>query len=856
MHWYFNPYALILFICALATVWVGVYAWRQRAQVGAGPALTLLGTAIWSLGYAVATGVHDLTWRIFWAKVQHLGIALTPVAMAVFVLHYIGREKWLTRRNLALLAAVPFVGMLLAWTNEVHGLIWAHVNLKIVRSLALLDLSYGPYFWFYFAYNYLVLLGSAVIFLRAALRSPHLQRRQAAIMLIGTLCPGVAILIYLTGLSPLRHLDLAPLGYSLCSLVLAWGIFRYRLLDIVPVARDKVIENMTDGVIVLDTQGRVVDANPTMLQLIGRSAGEVVGRPVAQFLAGRLDLVEPCQEVPKAQVPITMGEGKTQRYFDLRISPLYGGQNKLAGRVVVLRDTTERMRAEEALRDSEERYRSLVANAMDAIFIVQEELIKFPNPFTLSLTGYSQEELTTLPFFNFIHPDDRHMVIDNHRRRLKGEEVPTTYSFRIIDKKGEELWGQINAALITWDGRPAVLCFFRDITPQKRLEAQYQHAQKMESIGTLAGGIAHDFNNILTSVLGYAELASLDTPENSKAQYNLQQSIKAAHRAKDLVQQILAFSRQSKQERKPLDIEPIVKEGLKLVRASLPTTIEIRQNMEEDLGAIEADTTQIHQVLMNLCTNAAHAMSENGGVLEVSLTKFDMDAEASAASPEVEPGPYLRLRVSDTGHGMTPEILQRVFDPYFTTKEPGKGTGLGLAVVHGIVKSYGGGVTVSSEPGRGTTFDIYFPKIEPVKGPLEAGRIEPLPVGGHERVLVVDDEKAIVEIGQEILQHLGYEVVVRTSSVEALELFRAQPERFDLVITDMTMPNMTGDKLAVELMRIRPDIPVILCTGFSERITKEKAESMGIREFLLKPLVMNDLARVIHRVIDQNKKGG
>jgi len=332
--------------------------------------------------------------------------------------------------------------------------------------------------------------------------------------------------------------------------------------------------------------------------------------------------------------------------------------------------------------------------------------------------------------------------------------------------------------------------------------------------------------------------------------------MKAAVKAKDLVQQILAFSRQGKQGRKSMNIQPIIKEALKFLRASLPATIGIRQNMEEDLGTIEADPTQVHQVLINLCINAAHAMDENGGVLEVSLSQVDIPGEVSAASRGIEPGPYLRLRVSDTGHGMPPEILQKIFDPYFTTKEIGKGTGLGLSVVHGIVKSYGGGITVSSEVGKGSTFDIYFPRIQAMSWPSEPDKAEPLPFGRHERVLFVDDEKAIAEIGQKMLEYLGYEVEVRTSSIEALELFRVQADRFDLVITDMTMPNMVGDKLAEELMRIRPDIPIILCTGFSEYITKEKAQSIGIRELLLKPIVMTDLARVVRQVVDQSKGGG
>ncbi len=383
---------------------------------------------------------------------------------------------------------------------------------------------------------------------------------------------------------------------------------------------------------------------------------------------------------------------------------------------------------------------------------------------------------------------------------------------------------------------------------------QLHQAQKMEAVGTLAGGIAHDFNNILAAILGYAELANFDIAEDSRTKYNLQQSIKATHRARDLVQQILAFSRQARQERKPLDIKPLIKEGLKFLRASLPATIEIRQNMEEDPGTIEADPTQVYQVLMNLCTNAAHAMDEKGGVLEVSLGKADMDGEASAAPAGMEPGPYLRLRVSDTGHGMPPEILKRIFDPYFTTKEVGKGTGLGLAVVHGIVKSYGGGITVSSEMGKGSTFDIYFPRVQAMGRASEAERAEPLPFGGHERVLFVDDEKAIVEIGHSMLKYLGYEVEVRTSSIEALELFRAQADRFDLVITDMTMPNMTGDKLAQELLRIRPGIPIILCTGFSEYLTEEKAKALGVRELLMKPLAIRDLAQAVRRVLDYRKK--
>jgi len=384
---------------------------------------------------------------------------------------------------------------------------------------------------------------------------------------------------------------------------------------------------------------------------------------------------------------------------------------------------------------------------------------------------------------------------------------------------------------------------------KKKLKARLSQAQKMEAIGTLAGGIAHDFNNILAAIIGYAELAILEVPDGSKVKQDLMEIFKAGNRAKDLVQQILTFSRQSDMEKKPVRVSRIVKEALKFLRASLPTTIEIRENIEKDIGTIEADPTQIHQILMNLCTNAHHAMREEGGILEVTLTNVDMDAYTIRQYPDISSGPYVRLSVSDTGHGITPDVKERIFDPYFTTKGVGEGTGLGLAVVHGIVKDHAGAITVYSETGKGTTFHIFLPVIEKAEEPKKE-TMGPLPTG-HERILFIDDDPGLVEIGREILGKLGYDVVVKTSSIEALELFREQPDKFDLVITDMTMPNMTGDRLAAELMKIRPDIPTILCSGFSEKMSNEKADALGIKNFLMKPIVMKDLAKTIRKVLDE-----
>ncbi|MBU0985982.1 MAG: response regulator, partial [Proteobacteria bacterium] len=388
----------------------------------------------------------------------------------------------------------------------------------------------------------------------------------------------------------------------------------------------------------------------------------------------------------------------------------------------------------------------------------------------------------------------------------------------------------------------------RDITREVRLENQLRQTQKMEAIGTLAGGIAHDFNNILSAVIGYTEIALQDAQASSELQKNLQQVLKAGGRAKDLVKQILAFSRQSELESKPVKVKSIIREALKLLRASLPSTIEIRQNLQSN-SAVMADSTQIHQILMNLCTNAAQAMQEKGGILDVTLTEVQLDNEFAAQYPEIAPGTFIKLTVADTGHGIFPETQDRIFDPFFTTRGKSEGTGMGLSVVHGIVQGYKGAITVTSDPGKGSIFTIFLPVIESVVA-LEIQTEDPM-LSGTERILFIDDEEFQVHLGQLMLERLGYNVVTETSSLKALELFRNSPEDFDLVVTDLTMPKMTGDKLGKEIIAIRNDIPIIILTGYSQKITQENVQDMGFKGFALKPIIMKDLAKIIREVLDQ-----
>jgi signal transduction histidine kinase/CheY-like chemotaxis protein len=385
-----------------------------------------------------------------------------------------------------------------------------------------------------------------------------------------------------------------------------------------------------------------------------------------------------------------------------------------------------------------------------------------------------------------------------------------------------------------------------------RSENQLQQVMKLQAIGTLAGGIAHDFNNILFPIVGYTELTMDDLPEGSQAKQNLHEVLKAANRAKKLVQQILTFSRQNSQKRKPMRVQTLIKEALKLLRATIPSSIEIHNSVDEDCGLINGDPTQIHQVIMNLSTNAYHALQETGGKLEVSLKEINLNYEESLQKVGIKVGRHLELTVRDNGQGMTPQVLERIFDPYYTTKKQGKGTGLGLSVTHGIIKNHGGDISVSSQPGVGSTFSVYLPVIDDIDLEIESAETASA-TNGNERILLVDDEAQIIDIERRILERLGYKVTSKTDSEEALEEFSARPEQFDLVITDMTMPKITGDRLARRLMDINPQIPVIMCTGFNEAITEEKALAMGIDKFVMKPVIKDELACAIRTVLDNPK---
>jgi PAS domain S-box-containing protein len=646
-----------------------------------------------------------------------------------------------------------------------------------------------------------------------------------------------------------------------------------RLLDATEQYRS-LFDTSTNAILIRDRSGVITMANRAAVSLLGAKREEdLLGRTYLEFVhpddralsAARIQRIfeiaadpgsvtqqDAAAIRPREHRMLTLG-GDTIEVESTGVAFHHKGEFFIQG---IFRDITDRRRAEQKLRETEKKYRELAESLPQVIFEIdaQGNLI-YLNQKGYELFGYAPEDLAggfnTLEAFV---PEDRERVARNIALNLQGQRQGKS-EYTVMRKNGSTVPVEIHSErVLRGETAVGIRGVLLDLTPtrrareeRERLEAQLQQAQKMEAIGALAGGIAHDFNNILSAIIGYTELAMLNEGAGS-CDAELKQALLAANRARDLIKQILAFSRQTDEERMPIRVGLVTKECVKFLRATIPSTIEIRTRIDEKAGTVLANSVELHQIIMNLCTNALHAIGERGGTLEITVAETRIEPARRQEAIGLEAGPYVRVSVRDSGGGIPPEILGKIFDPYFTTKEKGVGTGLGLAVVHGIVRKSGGTIQVESVPGQGSTFHILLPRVEQPSMPI----VEPVgvPVGGSERILFVDDEMMLAGIAQQMLKKLGYDVVARTSPVEALELFKAKPGHFDLVVTDQTMPGMTGDALARELMRIRPGLPIIICTGYSQSIDERKAAEMGIRGFVMKPILIHQIAAAVRRALE------
>lgn len=783
-----------------------------------------------------------------------------------------------------------------------------------------------------------------------------------------------------------------------------------------------LFQNSLDGILLTDPAGGglVLDANTEACKMLGWSRTEIVGTPRdATFNMEDPRTLELVRERERS------GRARGEASFRRKDGSLFPGEvctslfEDAAGRrlaVISIRDITDRKQIEARLRESEEKYRTVVERANDGIIIVQDGVVKYANPRMAELNGSTVEGLIGSPITDHISDMDMEKVTGMYRRRMAGEKVPASYEAVLKRRDGSPAQAEMNAGVVAYEGRSAVLAIVRDITERKRveqelkdardeleqrviertaqlqnqarlahderdrlrtliesmkdgvwmtdadantvfanavakeqvaevgldprnvygpealasmmsqvevftldgrelgigrlkglfkgeilheleigvrnrktgatfyrrlsinpivsreggitgavvlvhditaekqaeeekrqLEEQLRQAQKLEAMGTLAGGIAHDFNNMLAVILGNAEMALDDIGSLHEPTRNIEQIIAASKRARDLVKQILTFSRRTEQGKRPLRLAPLAKETMKLLRATLPTTIRIDFDIQTTSDTVLADPSQMQQVLMNLATNAAYAMRRSGGTLIVRLSDVLFREGEDKPDVHMSPGRYLKLTVQDTGPGMNEALREHIFEPFFTTKPAGQGTGMGLPVVYGIVKGHKGAITVESTPGKGSTFDVFLPLAKgKVRQEQKEDRLTPR---GSEKILLVDDEPQVVSTTSSMLRRLGYQVTTAETGPQALDIFLTDPRYFDLVITDETMPDITGTALTQKMLRLRADIPVILFTGHGETVSVEKARQAGVREFLMKPVARVEMAQAIRRVL-------
>jgi len=624
---------------------------------------------------------------------------------------------------------------------------------------------------------------------------------------------------------------------------------RYRLLA----------DSVTDVIWTMDRNLRFTYCSPSVRTLRGYCPEEALQQGLDEMLSPR-SLRETQAVIARewerfqngtmkpftVELELTRKDGSTV-WTETTLSMICGEAGEPLHVMGVSRDISERKKSEQRLRESEEKVREMLENINDVVYGLDPEgRVTYASPPLQRVLGHRPEDVTGSLFTDFVHPEDLARCREGLGKVLSGQVQ--TNEYRLRSASGEYRWFQASGRPMAKEGRViGERGILRDVDDEKRLQAQLQQAQRMEAIGTLAGGIAHDFNNILTGILGYAELALRDVPEGSLLRSNVEQILGAATRAERLVNQILTFSRREEVEKVPLDMVPVIEEALSLLRVSLPKKVEIRSHFTVPSGTVLGDPTRIHQVLMNLCTNAAHAMRDAGGTIDVRLSTDDTGARGPAGQPNLPPGPYLKLTVEDTGHGMEPEILNRIFDPFFTTKGPGEGTGMGLSVVHGIVRDLGGDIQVDSTPGRGTRFSLFLPAREEAAAPAHVS--PDAPPCGKGSVLFVDDDEHVVAFARQVLERMGCQVTAVTRPEAALEIFRDDPDGFDLVITDQNMPGMNGTELARALAGLRGNLPVLLCSGLGQTLKPKELRDAGIRDVLRKPLRTQVLADALHRVL-------
>ncbi|OGP92371.1 MAG: hypothetical protein A2156_14940 [Deltaproteobacteria bacterium RBG_16_48_10] len=880
MHWQYSSLVLLVTAATVAILFI-LFAWRRRHVPYTVPfMLLMLSVALWSLAYVFELGSPDPGIKVLWANIKYIGVVSVPLTWLFFVLMYTKREQWLAFRKIVLFTIIPFITLLLVWTNNLHGLIWSSIGQNNSSLSPMPVLAHGAWFWVHTIYSYLLLLLASLLVLEALIRSSHLYRHQTVGLLISVLAPWTGIVLHIIGLTPLSDMDMTPFAFTLTGFALAWSVFGFGLLDIVSTARGEVIESMSDIVIVINALNRIVDLNPAAQHIIGVTASEAIGQPTTKVLAKWPDLLAHTHSISEVHLEIGINEKEGEhRYFDLTISPLNDQENHLTGKLLVLRDITKRKQAEEVLQKARDELERQVEARTTELLGANEHLkheiqdrvhAEEGLRESLRLIGRAKREwestVDSLPQLICLM-DNQGTILRVNRAverwnleqvvNVKGRKIHELVHHRCIDPGCYlrdfwlQAWGELacgrSAELEVEDkimerylhiqvqpistrtrreGEETAsyaVVVLDDITERKRaereiaaLEEQLRQSQKMEAIGRLAGGIAHDFNNLLTPIIGYAQLAMRTLSPSDPMHADLQEIENSADRAAKLIRQMMSFSRRQPLRPQVININNILLDLDKMLRRLIGEHIELITLSGLDLGSVKVDPSQFEQVIVNLVVNARDAMHK-GGKLIIETSNVILDKDYTYQNGGILPGKYVRITVSDNGIGMSEQVKARLFEPFFTTKEEGKGTGLGLATCYGIIKQSGGHILVYSEPGQGTTFKIYLQCIEDVVGSLPLRDDAGYLPKGNETVVVVEDQQLVRNLVVRILREHGYTVMEAGNGDEAMHIFNKHAEeKIHLLLTDVVMPHMGGKRLAKLVKTLRSDTKILFTSGYTD----------------------------------------
>ena len=845
MHWMAHPYTISLVAASVISLFLAGSAWKSKTTINTRSFTVLTVTvSLWAAMHIFELAAPTLSGKIFWANMQFFCIVSVPPALLSFVIRYTRRDHLITTPRMTLILLGPLLVVFLVWTNPIHGWMFTRAEIIHMGPFSLLYRHFGTGFWIHTGYCYAIMMVAAILLVQSLVNAPDGYKEQVISLLIGLAVPWISNVIYIFDIPPFSDFDMTPVVFTISGLAFGWGVFRYRLLDIVPIAYDLMLDNMQDAVFVFDRNQRVLELNRAAVRLTGQNRKRILSMDANLLIPGWSDLVEPMEQ-ENLRRQVCLQKKNQDRYFDLIGTPLKHN-DQLFGYLVVLRDVTESRLTQLALAESEKQFKSLNENAPIMICTLDPQgLFTYVNPEWKKVLGHSREDITGRHFSEFVMPhylEAYSRVFSNVRDKM---DIVSGLPAKLIHRDGSSRYFSVSASPnLDRHGQVGnIICLLKDQTGERELQAQLFQSQKMEAIGTLAGGIAHDFNNLLMGIQANISLIRLETDNGQPFAQRLDRIERQIQTGASLTRQLLGYARKGKYRPMPLSLNPLVREALTAFgRTRKELTIHF--DLQESLPWIQADRGQMELVLLNLLINASDAMPDGGTVtVKTELVSLHSTEKQTLG---LAPGDYVHLQIADMGIGMDEKTQERIFEPFFTTKEMGRGTGLGMASVYGVVKNHNGAITVNSTPGEGATFDLFFQAVADVcQAPIQS---QPLHTGSG-RILLVDDEPELIEAESALMQRLGYRVTGTDSGLGALRHLSENPDSFDLVMIDMIMPGMGGRELYGHIRRISPEMRILISTGFGDASGATDLLSHDQTGMICKPYTAEALSEKIINMI-------